>query len=1149
MTYPCPFCGAPASLAAGCPRCGRGPDPEAAEAIAIDAALPGLRNALSTAAAAHEAAQIRLAEAEQRRSVLAAAVAAREWQARSAATTSVAPTTPVAMPMDGGVTLPPVDVVGGPGAGRRQVAGRPAPEVSSGAVQTVLFILGGLLLGAAAIVFTAVAWARYGVGVRAAILAIVTALVLSIPPLARRRRLTATAETFAAVGLLLVALDGYAAWHANVGGVADRISGSWYAAGVCAVTAGAGAGYAALTGLTGPRIAALVAAQPVAVLVAAAVDPGPAGWATAFALTALGDAAVATWRRGAVAVVARIGHGVATVLGLMAVTGALVTVSGPGSAARTAGAAWLVAAAVLAGGYCARTPALRTAADAAALIIATVGAARLADRCWPGHGLVVATGAAALAAVVALAARTLPARPRFGIWLGAAVGVGVLTVVATSGGFAAGVWSIGQTWAEATPREHWRWQPLVAVALLTVAAVLLAAPPDRSRARARRLRLDALVWLAAVAVLVAGWAAPLPAWALPLLDAGAAVGALFAAVTAGAGYAVLVRTAPATALIVFALAAGFGRAWTTSVVAGALTVAGIAVAATARDRGRAGAAVAGLALAAGLLAAPGAVAAALAAARVEPWWTGRAVVGAAVLAIVGARVLCRHWTVYQPHLRTAALIIATLLPLAGVAETGPDAPAVYSGLGVLMVAAVVVAFAVWPVLAAPSAVVSALAWLATVASALVTTVLLPYGWLTEIWAGRPTGVGLSPSATGAVWVGQAVAVALLAAAVAVVVAGAGRGRAAAAWAAVPIVVVAVPMALAAAGAWWPAVPTACLALGLAAMLAAVRCQIGERAVPAVAVGMALTGAGLAGSLPVKAATIGALALLLVAAAVAATFGRRLGARVAAALVAGVAGLLLAFTAARAADADSRVAALAVLGAAAVALAVAAVLRGRRRAESAAAEVVAHSGAVVALLLTAGHPRHAALVATLWAAALGLRGLTPGETPVRRRGYVAAGLGAALLAWWLLLASHNVAVMEAYTVPLAAVALLLGWLATRRDPSHRSWSAYGPGLAAGLLPTLGSVLVGDGQPWRRLALGAAALVAVLLGSVYRRQAPVVLGGIVLALTALHELVLVWDDLPRWIPLAVGGLLLVGLAVTLERRRRDLAALRAAIRQMT
>ncbi|HEU4423763.1 MAG TPA: hypothetical protein VFR67_14625, partial [Pilimelia sp.] len=130
-----------------------------------------------------------------------------------------------------------------------------------------------------------------------------------------------------------------------------------------------------------------------------------------------------------------------------------------------------------------------------------------------------------------------------------------------------------------------------------------------------------------------------------------------------------------------------------------------------------------------------------------------------------------------------------------------------------------------------------------------------------------------------------------------------------------------------------------------------------------------------------------------------------------------------------------------------------------------------------------------------------------------------------------------------------VALLAGWLALRSRPQLSSWVAYGPALAAAFLPTVAWVLVSDQDGLRRLLLGTGGLAAVLAGAAWRRQAPVVLGGAVLMIVALHELVLVWDLLPRWIPLAVGGLLLVGLAMTLERRRRDLTRVRRAVGRMT
>jgi hypothetical protein len=70
-----------------------------------------------------------------------------------------------------------------------------------------------------------------------------------------------------------------------------------------------------------------------------------------------------------------------------------------------------------------------------------------------------------------------------------------------------------------------------------------------------------------------------------------------------------------------------------------------------------------------------------------------------------------------------------------------------------------------------------------------------------------------------------------------------------------------------------------------------------------------------------------------------------------------------------------------------------------------------------------------------------------------------------------------------------------------------------------------------------------------GSVWRRQAPVVIGGVTLVVVAGAELVRVWDLLPRWIFLAAGGFVLIGLAMTYERRRRDLVRIRTTVGRMT
>jgi len=191
----------------------------------------------------------------------------------------------------------------------------------------------------------------------------------------------------------------------------------------------------------------------------------------------------------------------------------------------------------------------------------------------------------------------------------------------------------------------------------------------------------------------------------------------------------------------------------------------------------------------------------------------------------------------------------------------------------------------------------------------------------------------------------------------------------------------------------------------------------------------------------------------------------------------------------------------------------------------------------------------ALICLLWGVAVGLRALLPGTSRSGRAALAAVAAGFELLAWWLLLTSRGVTLVEAYTVPLALVALLAGWAALRSRPDLRSWVAYGPALVAGFVPSLAVVLGAEGAPLRRLALGAAALGVVVWGSVEHRQAPVVIGGVVLVLVALHELVLLWQRIPGWIPLALGGLILLGLAITYERRLRDLRRVRTVIGRMT
>ncbi|MEU5787652.1 hypothetical protein ABZ754_07965 [Micromonospora purpureochromogenes] len=1193
--YPCPRCGAPADLVRGCTGCGRPPYPPAAEVIRLDAEIRALGREVERAREAYQGLAGRLLAAQRRRAELAARVRAE-----------VAPPAPAG-------PLPPVPVRPAP------VPPSPGrPETSTRTVQGLLFVLGGLLLGTAAVVFTAVAWAAVGVAGRAAILAAFTVLALAAPLVAVRRGLRGTAETFAAVGLLLVVLDGYAAWAVDLFGVADW-PGTRYAALVGGAGAAIAAGYARLSRLTVPWFAALLVAQPVLPLAAVAAHPGAAGWALVLLGVALLDLVVVVALRRRSAVPAEPGsvppgpvaapaspgadaaadQGTATgqpastgAGGGPAVVGGGTPATGPG--ARIGGPAagggpvagprvpavvragqvlaWLgfgattalaagCALVPLAWGRAAGRPLLAGAPlllvglvllgaawaaggrlfrqVAAALLVPVLAAALLRPVAELRPGVLL-VAAALVTAALAGAARVVPARlrsgPRVGALLvaGALAQVGVLATLLVAGGAVARSLPAWRG-AAAGPAVGWGWQLPVAVALTAAAIGLLlprAARPVTALVGAALTAsalpaVAATPWPAALAIdLVVGVALVLavvrPARRTPTVVVGSLAGAALL------GHGLLVAlAAPGGMLVTF----------------GVLLPAGLAVAALARRETPAQRAVAGSGLAVALLAVPAGTVVALLAAGSTPWWQLRAGFAAAVVPLVALGALRRHWPDLDGYASAASAVALGVLGLAPVVVPAAEPVPLYAALAALLLVAVdrgTPASAVGRVVAAALAVVAALA----VAPVAVTALFSPYDGPLEPWSGVP--------ATGPLPGGWAGGVALLVLAVAAALVGrrTGGGAAVPALPVLPFAAAALPVLLAAAGTPWPVVPAVVLLTGLAALLAAAlrppNPLLGAVAVP---VGALWTLAGLTGLLATRPGTLAGLALLVVAAAVAGVAGRRAEVRLAGCLVAVAAATGFAVTASLAAGLPLRTAGFAVLAVAVAVLYAAPPLARRTPVTGQAAEGAAQAVALVALLLTASAPRHAATVCVLWGAAVAPRVLRRGESVDRRWAFAGIAGGSELLGAWLLLAAGKVVLLEAYTLPAAGLALVAGVVALRTRPGLTSWLALGPGLAAGLLPGLVSVLVApEPQPWRRLLLGVAALAVVLAGATRRWQAPVVLGGSTLALLALHELVRGWDLLPRWIFLAVGGFALIALAATYERRRRDLTRLRAAVGRM-
>ncbi|MET7736170.1 hypothetical protein ABZT02_33120 [Streptomyces sp. NPDC005402] len=228
---------------------------------------------------------------------------------------------------------------------------------------------------------------------------------------------------------------------------------------------------------------------------------------------------------------------------------------------------------------------------------------------------------------------------------------------------------------------------------------------------------------------------------------------------------------------------------------------------------------------------------------------------------------------------------------------------------------------------------------------------------------------------------------------------------------------------------------------------------------------------------------------------------------------------------------------------------AAALLAPRLADPKAIVPVEAAGAAAGLLAIALAATDVPLLATV----LALCGVITAGTAIRtdRRpvGYAAAALF--LAATWVRLAAWDVGTPEAYTLPVTIPALLVGVLRHRRDPRISSWTAYAPGLAVTLVPSL--VAAWSDPHWERpLLLGMAALSVTLAGAGHRLQAPLLLGGGVLILDALHELapylVQVADALPRWVPPALAGLMLLALGATYEQRLRDVRRIRENLGRM-
>jgi hypothetical protein len=148
-------------------------------------------------------------------------------------------------------------------------------------------------------------------------------------------------------------------------------------------------------------------------------------------------------------------------------------------------------------------------------------------------------------------------------------------------------------------------------------------------------------------------------------------------------------------------------------------------------------------------------------------------------------------------------------------------------------------------------------------------------------------------------------------------------------------------------------------------------------------------------------------------------------------------------------------------------------------------------------------------------------------------YAATAGAAALGATWAWLVAAEVTVVEAYTVPTAALALAVGGFSWKVGRA-RSWLNLGPAVVLALLPTL-ALAIARNDDGRAIAVGIAALSVLLVGAWQQLQAPIVLGAIALLALGIDKLGPQAVRLPRWMMLAIAGALLLWVGTTFERRR--------------
>ncbi len=458
--------------------------------------------------------------------------------------------------------------------------------------------------------------------------------------------------------------------------------------------------------------------------------------------------------------------------------------------------------------------------------------------------------------------------------------------------------------------------------------------------------------------------------------------------------------------------------------------------------------------------------------------------------------------------------------------------------------------------------------IASITPTILAALIGPYHWIYMVWQGPPAGYRGELGALAGM-VGQPIG--LLTAVVLTIMATIGAigfggspstiiGRAVAV--VTPGLAISLLIAPYLLRAAWPAGPVAAIAVGTISGLAlALTIEPAEaatatalRAARRLVIGLCIVaaGAGITGSLATKPATIAALATATAAGIIAALQGRTQIARITGWIVTAAAGQLLALVTSLVIGLKPYAAAFVVGAVAAALLIVASQLPRLRAAENSVevltVEVTAYAGAVLGLALAARSIPHLAVYLGAWGVVLGIATARPGRSPIYRSILMWTAAAHELTAWTLLLTTTRVAVPEAYTLGIAAIALVTGWIELRWHPELTSWVSYGIAIAAALGPSLVILIATDRTTLRLVLLLIGATAVLIVGSITRQQAPTIIGGVALLGTAINVIARYSATVLVLLLLAIIAGVLIGVGANFEKQRRNVQRVRNMLGKM-